>query len=644
MKLRKNGAGEPEEQVEAFRPKNEQNAGGAFRPENGYEPGNVFGEGQAYAPGNEYPGGETYQPGNGYPGGEAYAPGEGYSGEAYQPGNGYPGGEVYAPGNGYPGDAVYTPGSLYPEDSYVPGNGGAGGDSGGWDGGGTMDFSEKDPPKRRRWLPWTIGGAGIVLVLVLGFLFLPKLFASPKTQVWTAFTKLGAEWNFPVAEEIGWDSISAAASSKQNMELELFIDELPASIGSSADMLKSFGILLSANLDRDEKQMEWNLGYSMGGSDLLSLNFYGDEELLAISVPELFDGAAGIGTGNLKEQIENSPMFDEMGMSERELEELDFSLNLWGQPGSEGAKELTKRLTESLVQWEDAIRVEEMDRTEEIKIGGKKQTCQGYLVVIPKDAAMDFLIEFKDVYREALENQMELLGGMESFATSYGNSWEYMEEEFDDFLEEFDEYMADEWEAEIYLTKSGDLAEIVVEDLSEWMEDGGEEIRLEVTFTGEERPSDTISLAMTDSDGEGIFLEKTSDITKKETSSHWELWEEFYGDKEPVFTLDCSYDADLQGFSYWLTLEEEEVSIFLEGGLGEVQKGKSVEFEIDSVGVEAEGERMTLSGRLKYGKLEDSIEKPSDVNMILEMDEDEIEDFVMEIQQGILDLQNSFLS
>ena len=53
---------------------------------------------------------------------------------------------------------------------------------------------------------------------------------------------------------------------------------------------------------------------------------------------------------------------------------------------------------------------------------------------------------------------------------------------------------------------------------------------------------------------------------------------------------------------------------------------------------------MTLSGRLKYGKLEDSIEKPSDVKMILEMDEEEIEDFAMELQQGILDLQNPFLS
>ena len=190
---------------------------------------------------------------------------------------------------------------------------------------------------------------------------------------------------------------------------------------------------------------------------------------------------------------------------------------------------------------------------------------------------------------------------MESFATSYGNSWEYMEEEFDDFLKEFDEYMADEWEAEIYLTKSGDLAEIVVEDLSEWMVDGGEEIRLEVTFTGEERPSDAISLAMTDSDGDGIFLDKTTDLSKNETASHWEFWEEFYGDKEPILTLDCSYDADSQEFSYWLTVEEEEISFFLEGSLGEVKKGKSVEFEIDSVGVEAEGERMTLSGRLKYG-------------------------------------------
>ena len=229
MKLRKNRAGEPEERVEAFRPKNEQNAGGAFRPENGYEPGNEFSEKRAYAPGNEYPGGEAYQPGNGYPGGEAYAP-----------------------GNGYSGDAVHTPGSLYPEESYVPGNGGAGGDSGGWDGGGPMDFSEKDPPKRRRWLPWTIGGAGIVLVLVLGFLFLPKLFASPKTQVWAAFAKLGAEWNFPVAKEIGWDGISVAAASKQNLELELFIDELPASLGSAADLLKSFGVNLTANTDRDK--------------------------------------------------------------------------------------------------------------------------------------------------------------------------------------------------------------------------------------------------------------------------------------------------------------------------------------------------------------------------------------------------------
>ena len=607
MKLRKDKAGETEERVEAFRPKNEQNTGGAFQPGNEFTPEKEFGGGEAYAQGN-----------------------------------GYSEGEAYAPGNGYSRDAAYTPGSGYYGENYVQGNGGAGGDSGGWNGGGTMDFSEKEPSKKRRWLPWTIGGAGIVLVLVLGFLFLPKLFASPKTQVGTAFAKLGAEWNFPVAKEIGWDGISAV--SKQNLEVELFLDELPVSLGSAADLLESFGMILTVNTDRDKKQMEWDLGYSLGGSDLFSLNFYGDEEFLSFSVPELFNGALGIGTGNLREQIENSPMFDEMGMSESDLEELDFSLNPWAQADLEGAKELTKRLTESLVKWGDAIRVEEMDRTEEIKIGGKKQTCQGYLVVIPEDAAMDFLEELKDFYREMLENQMELLGGMEAFAVSAGNPWEEMEEEFDNFLKEFDEYMADEWEAEVYLTKSGDLAKILVEDLSDWMEDGGEEICLEVTFTGEEQPSDTISLAMTDSEGDGIFLEKTSDITKKENSSHWELWEEFYGDKEPVLTLDCSYEVDSQEFSYWLTLEEEEISFFLEGGLGKVKKGESVEFEIDSVGVEAEGERMTLSGRLKYGKLEGSVEKPSDVKMILEMDEGEIEDFAMELQQGILDWQNSFLS
>lgn len=498
--------------------------------------------------------------------------------------------------------------------------------------------------RKRKILPFAIGGGVLALVILLAVFFVPKLFASPKSQVWKAFAKLGAEWNFPVAKEIGWESLMTAVSSKQSVELDLYLDELPASVsGDEAVLLKNMGIQLTANSDQDEKKMDAGLTFRMGGSDLFSFQFYGDEDLLSLAVPELFDGALGIGTGNLREQVENSPLFDQMNLSESDLSELDFSLNPWEWMGKEGNEELTKRLMESWRQLEEAIQVEKMEQTRKISIGGEKQECQGYAMVIPKEDVLAFLEEYMAIYQDALKQQMELFGTMNA-ASMYGeNPWEEMEENFEDLLDEVDEIMGDEWEAEIYLTKSGDLAQILVEDFSDWVKGSMEEIHFELTFAGEERPSDEIYLSMTDSYEDGIFAEKTTDINKAETITQWSIGEESNGRKNTMLSIENGYDSDTREFSYRMNIEEEDIELFLEGSLDEVKKGKSVTFEIDALGLQADGERMTFAGSLKYGEWKDSIEKPSDIRMIFEMDEDEFEELGTEFLQGIQNLQSALM-
>ncbi|WP_434310850.1 hypothetical protein [Hominifimenecus sp. rT4P-3] len=499
-------------------------------------------------------------------------------------------------------------------------------------------------PQKRKILPFVIGGGVLAVAILLAVFLVPKLFASPKSQVWKAFAKLGAEWEFPVAEEIGWESLMTAVSSKQSMELELYLDELPASTSpDEAVLLKNMGVRLAANSDQDEKQMDAELMFRMGGSDLFSFQFYGDEDLLSLAIPELFNGALGIGTGNLREQVENSPLFDQMNLSESELAELDFSLNPWEWMGKEGNEELTERLMESLRQLEEAIRVEKKDQTKKISIGGEKQECQGYVMVIPKEDVLAFLEEYMAVYQDALKQQMELFGTMNTVSMYGENPWEEMEGDFEDLLDEIDKIMEDEWDVEVYLTKSGDLAQILVKDLSDWVKEDIEEIQFELTFSGEERPSDEIYLSMMDSYEDGIFAEKTTDRSKTETITRWSIGEESNGKKNDALSIENRYNSDSQEFSYRMNLEEEEIELFVEGSLGEVEKGKSVVFEIDALGLQTDGERMAFAGSLTYGELEESIEKPSDIRMVMEMDEEEFEELGTEFLQGIQNLQNALM-
>lgn len=95
-----------------------------------------------------------------------------------------------------------------------------------------------------------------------------------------------------------------------------------------AEILKGGYALLGLQTDPELKK--WLLGASLGSEEgsLLDISLYGDEEQLALSLPQFYAGALALKAGNFKEQLLNSDLATIIGITEEnasEIPEIDMS-------------------------------------------------------------------------------------------------------------------------------------------------------------------------------------------------------------------------------------------------------------------------------------------------------------------------------
>ncbi len=598
------------------------NGNGNPGPGGPYQPGGQYQQGNTYQPGGQYQQGNGYQPGGQYQQGNGYQPGGQYQqGNAYQPGGQYQQGNGYQPGGQYQQGNAYQPGGQYQQGNpYQPGGG------------------EMSPaPRKKKWIPWVAGGTVAVAAVALAVVFVPKLFADPYDQVMDAVKALPSSASSPMAEEIGWADLKAAVQEAGYFSGEFSLRELPSTAGIDAALLSGFSVKLDGAVDPAGKQAGLGLALAMGGSDLLSADYYLDEEMAALSIPQLYEGALAISSGNLREQLENSPLFDQMGLTETDLASLDFVLEFFPDGGV--SEEFRTALTESLETFQEAIAVEKLDDSEEIDIGGKDQECQGYAVIVPRDAVVALVEDFWDAYWDLLGDMEEILENYQ-----YGMDLDALDAQMDLLAEQLEEALRPELEWEVYLTGSGDLAMVRVDDFTHWLEkeyaqelqDEGSGMSFELTFHGEEMPGDAFVLEMGNPYGDDrIILEKTSEMDGDDLYTEYHLIGSSSTGEWEFLSLETSWLADDQAFSYEVSIPEQELLLFLEGSLGQVEKGESVEVILDSVGMTYMGETLALEGTLELGAGVGDLEEPEEVRMLLEMDEEEFLALQAEMEENL---------
>ncbi len=511
--------------------------------------------------------------------------------------------------NGYQGqNGPYQPGGSGPEFSF-------GGES------------IPPEPKKKKWIPLVGGGVVLAAVVVLGIIFVPKLFADPKDRVMEAFRELPGSASSPMAEEMGWADMQEAMQKAGHFSGEFSLQQLPASMGSEAQLLSAFSFYFDGALDYDAKEGEMGLGLRLGGMDLISGELYVDEDMLALSLPQVYDGALAIGTGNLLEQLESWPLFEQLNLSEADQAMLDMTLEFF--PDSSVQEEMLASLEESMQAFQDEIVVEQLDQTEDVEIGGKEQECRGYLVSIPRDAVIGLLEDYLDWYQELLD-QMGLT------AEEYNS----LMAQLDTGVQQVEAVLQGELEVEVYLTGSGSLAMVRVEDFRDWIveeyQENMESLALELSFHGEAMPSDSFELELYSPEGgQSMKLIKTGEVDQGDLYTEYRFTMDEGNGEVELFSMEDSYQADSRAFSYRMDIPEGNVSFFLEGSLGDVQKGESVEIILDEAGLTAEGETFSIEGTLELGIGAGDLEAPENVRMIFEMDEQDLMDLQEEINSSL---------
>lgn len=168
-------------------------------------------------------------------------------------------------------------------------------------------FAAAPPPnakKRNKAVLWLILGLVVVLAAIgvaLYFIFFKG--GNTRSQIEKAFDQ-----TFNRMEK-EWDDANldlGVATVLKNLSKVPTSTEMEFNFTDSYD--EEFGFSLTAQSDATAEKFIADIIFNMGRSKALTLNLQQDGDLLAFSMPQLFDGMLGLNTATLADDLRNSPL------------------------------------------------------------------------------------------------------------------------------------------------------------------------------------------------------------------------------------------------------------------------------------------------------------------------------------------------
>ena len=147
------------------------------------------------------------------------------------------------------------------------------------------------PPRKRHTGLWAGLAAAAVAVILLLALGVPALLRAmnPAVYLFDSLVNTGealAGEQAALRENLGLD----LPTDKADSTIRLQLDELPLA-GPEADLLQGLGLTLRTRTDLEARQVQYTWTLGMGDLSLLSVDAWADDQQLAVSSPELTDGA-----------------------------------------------------------------------------------------------------------------------------------------------------------------------------------------------------------------------------------------------------------------------------------------------------------------------------------------------------------------
>ncbi len=465
---------------------------------------------------------------------------------------------------------------------------------------------------------------------------------TPKEKVIAAFEQVyDSQKELPGEEIFGFSQFAEMAKS-QDMEEGISLSLSDTSLWGTQSFVGS-GFSLDAKFSPSRKQSSADVGFSYQGMKMLDAQvYYGDDRLMA-AVPQLSSYAFLLDmSGDFGSKLKNSPMagavlqsqgVDGDALADLVNETLDraydtenpaFDLNALLNRYREGCKAKDK--------FKEALTVEkEKGNKKSFPVDGKEQKCQGYSVVISKDAMIDFLEESSDFFlkdeilRDDFLNQLELMARFsqvmgESFTSDspkklLDDVYQDVEDRADELIRILDKTL-DDVEMVVYLDRKGNLVAFSGET-NLGADDDLIGVEFEVSLKGGSHPLQNLeAMAELSNDGERITVnvEREGTFDKEALTDRISVEMNVVGDRvggEYVMSYGRA-DGDLKMQLDIMAERLQVASISLEAVVDELEKGKSIHMDLEELRIEdsLNDQHMAFEGEFCLKPLEEEIEEP----------------------------------
>ena len=471
-----------------------------------------------------------------------------------------------------------------------------------------------------------------------------------------------AETPSPISDMLDWDAlVEAMNAGGGQVAANLTIpEELLKDAGLPEELQGDLGLTADTTVDLTDKQWLFKLAAAVNSEDIASLSLYGDENQLALTLPEFLSKTVGLKAGSFQDQYNGSvweQMFGELNMPE------DIDLKFFPDGTASAAdttdlvgniKAILEKATKSA---EDAMNVETREDEKYPGVTFYDATYDTESVVnIYRDLLTELssvlsasgisdVEDFNQTMEEALEQSKAILG--DQFTVTY---WvendqvtkmsmtmkmdeSLMEEQNDTVSDLYDDAEAESETEEVTAATEAQEPTIVVMDMLYTFADpsnmaAGFDMDMDIYEEGDEANVMHLAYAfdneMTDTSIDMNVNMKVSDA------------EETYLDAD-IFTM--NFDAESGAMNIKVSVPDEEsgsdVGMAIDSTFGDVTAGKGFTWTLNNVTVSADGEQIPiLNGYVTINAEYEKIETPAEVDMLADMDTTDVMGLMMELQNN----------
>ena len=505
--------------------------------------------------------------------------------------------------------------------------------------------------KLRKWL-----GRTAVVAAVGATALQVSASAEPMDDLNAIFEKQAeTEKASPISTMLDWDAIVKAMEEEGGqVGINLTLPKaLLTDAGLPEQLQGDLGLTADTTIDLKDKQWLLKLAAAVNSDNIASLSLYGDENQLALTLPEFLSNTVGLKSGSFKEQYEGSvweQFFGELDMPE------DIDMKFFPE-GTDAAADTTDLLGNIKAIMESAMTSAENATSVETREDAQYPGVTFYdatydtesIMTIYKDLLSELsslmsasgvsdVEDFNQTMEEALEQSEAVLG--EQFTITYWVENDQltkmtmtlkMDESKLEETEDADDLFDDMEESETEVTTATEEPSIMIMDMDYTFTDpsdlsAGFDMNMDIYEEGDEE--DVMHLVY-------AFANDTTD-TNMDMKVNLKISdnEETYMDAD-IFTM--TFDAQTGALDAKVSIPDEEsgseVGMTLSSTFENVQAGKGFTWTLNNLTVSADGEELPiLSGYVTINADYEKIETPAEVSMLADMDTSAVMELVMELQ------------